>query len=62
MMDFIDDFNLNRETKILQYVMIGDWRYKLDIILEVEEIDRSAIEAYKIDYNGATTHIYLRMR
>lgn len=62
MKDFIDDFKFNRESKILQYVMIGDWRYKLDIILEVEEIDRTTIEAYKIDYNGATTHIHLRLR
>lgn len=62
MMDFIDDFKFNRESKILQYVMIGDWRYRLDIILEVEEIDPDTIESYSIDYNGATTHIHLRMR
>lgn len=57
MMDYIDDYNLNQEKKLLTYVMRGDWRFKVNTIIELEEIPESRIREISIKYNDATTTI-----
>lgn len=57
MMDYIDDYNLNQEKKLLTYVMRGDWRFKVNTIIELEEIPESRIREIGIKYNDATTTI-----
>ena len=57
MMDYIDDYNLNQEKKLLTYVMRGDWRFKANTIIELEEIPESRIREISIKYNDATTTI-----
>ena len=57
MMDYINDYNLNREKKLLTYVMCGDWRFKVNTIIELEEIPESRIREISIKYNDATTTI-----
>lgn len=57
MLDYIDDYNLNQEKKLLTYVMRGDWRFKVNTIIELEEIPESRIREISIKYNDATTTI-----
>lgn len=59
--DYIDSYALNLERKLLTFVMCGDWRYRFDIILEVEDIPREEIKEMSISYNGAQTTIILSM-
>lgn len=59
MADYIDDYYLNRQKKLYQFIMTGDWRYKVDIIMEIEKIPKESVERCTIDYTGAVTNIQL---
>lgn len=57
MMDYIDEYNINREKQLLTYVMRGDWRFRVNTIIELEEIPESRIREIIIKFNGASTTI-----
>lgn len=57
MMDYIDEYKLNREKKLLTFVMCGDWRFKVNTIIELEELPESRIREISVKYNEATTTI-----
>lgn len=59
MADYIDDYYMNRQTKLYQFIMTGDWRYKVDIIMEIEKISPEWVERCTIDYTGTVTNIQL---
>lgn len=62
MKDFIDEVKQNTEVKRITYIMCGDWRKKVDIIVEVEELPENRITSYSVYYDGAQTKIEFNIK